>query len=122
MGEVPDFVTGFLIVDDGADGDFQDDVGTFATGFVGALAVASALGLVFGIEAEMHERVVALAGFHDDIAAFASVATGGASSGDEFLAAERQAARATVACFDSNCGFVDEHGSSLPAPAASLHL
>ena len=119
MGEVPDFVAGFLIVDDGADGDFQDNVGSFAPGFVGAFAVASALGLVFGIEAEMHERVVTLAGFHDDVAAFASVATGGASSGDEFLAAEGQAAVATVACFDSNCGFVDEHGSSRQSPVAS---
>ena len=113
MGEVPDFVAGFLIVDDGADGDFQDDVGAFATGFVGAFAVASALGLVFRIEAEMDERVVALAGFHDDVATFTSVATGGASSGDEFLAAEGQAAVATVACFDSNCGFVDEHGRAV---------
>ena len=108
-GEVPDFLAGFFVVDDGADRNFQDDVFAVAAGFVGAFAVASALGFVFGIEAEMDERVVALAGFHDDVAALAAVAAGGAAAGNEFLAAEGQAAVAAVAGFHSDFGFVDEH-------------
>ena len=108
-GEVRRLFAGLVVVDDGADGDFQDDVDAFAAGFVGAFAVASALGFVFGIEAEVDERVVALAGFHDDVAALAAVAAGRAAAGDELLAAEGQAAVAAVAGFDSDCGFVDEH-------------
>jgi hypothetical protein len=35
--------------------------------------VASALRLVLGIEAKVHQRIVTLAGFHDHVAAFATV-------------------------------------------------
>ncbi len=90
-------------------GTFRSDVDAFAAGFVGAFAVASALRLVFGIETEVDQRVVALAGFHDDVATLAAVAAGGASAGNELFAAKRETAVAAVAGFDSNCGFVDEH-------------
>ncbi len=60
-----------LVENDGADGHLQHDVVALTAGLVRAFAVASALGLVFGIEAEVHQRVVALAGFHDDVAAAA---------------------------------------------------
>ena len=56
-----------------------------------------ALGFVFGIEAEVHQRVVALAGFHDDIAAAAAVAAGRAAARHELLAPEGHAAVAAVA-------------------------
>ena len=78
-----------------------------------AFAVASALGFVFGIKAEMHERVVAFARFHPDVAALAAVAAGRTAAGDELFAAEGHAAVAAVAGFDSNYGFVDEHRCEL---------
>ena len=110
-GKVPDFLAGLLVVDDGADRDFQQNIHAFASGFVRAFAVASALRFVFRVEAEMDERVVALAGFHDDIATLAAVAAGRAAARDEFLPAEGEAAIAAVAGFDSDCGFIDEHWS-----------
>ena len=108
-GEVPDFLAGFFVVDDRAYRDFQSDVDALAAGFVGAFAVASAFGFVFGIEAEMDERVVALAGFHDDVATLAAVTARGAAAGNELLPAKGETAVAAVAGFHSDCGFVDEH-------------
>ena len=68
-----------------------------------------ALGLVFGIETEMHERVVALAGFHDDVAAFAAIAAGGSAARDKLLPPKGKAAVAAVTSFYADCGFVNKH-------------
>jgi hypothetical protein len=54
------------------------------------------------------ERVVALAGFHDDVAAAAAIAAGRTAARDELLAAEGHAAIAAVTGFHTNFGFVDE--------------
>ena len=110
MREVVHQLAGQLVIDDGADGNFQDDVLALAAGLVGAFAVTSALGLVFGIEAEVNQRVVALAGFHDDVAAMTAVAAGRSSARHELLAAKGHAAIAAVAGFDSNFCFINEHG------------
>src|SRR5215469_9115601 len=58
-------LTGLIVVDDSPDRNLQPHIGAFAAGLVGSFSVPSALGGVLGIEAEMHQRVVALAGFHD---------------------------------------------------------
>jgi hypothetical protein len=71
--------------------------------------VAPAFGRVFGIEAEVDQRVVALTGFQDHIAAASAIAAGRASARHKLLPAEGHAAVAAAAGFDSNCGFVDEH-------------
>ena len=107
--EVVDDVTGFFVDDEGADGNLEDDVVSVAAGAVGPHAVLAALGAMERIEAEVHEGVVALGGFHDDVATAAAVTTGGAATGDEFFAAEGHAAITTVTSFDSNFGFVDKH-------------
>ena len=57
----------------------------------------------------MHGRVVTLARFHPDVAAFAAVAAGRSAAWDVFLTTEGHAAVAAVAGFDSDFGFVDEH-------------
>ena len=110
MREVVHQFAGDFVVDDGADRNLQDDALALAAGLVGAFAVTAALGLVFGIEAEVHQRVVALAGFHDDVAAVPAVAARGPAARHEFLATEGHAAVAAVAGLDSNFGFVNEHG------------
>ena len=91
--------------------------GTFSTmlspsraGFVGALPVTPALGLVFGVEAEVDESVVALARFHYHVATMTAVATRRTSARYELLAPEGHAAIAAVASFHSNSCFVNEHG------------
>ena len=105
-----DLFSRFIVIEDGADGDFKEDVGTFFAGAIGAFAVASALCGVFRVEAEMHQRVVALAGFHDDVAATAAVAARRAAARDILLAPECEASVAAVASLYTNFGFIDEHG------------
>ena len=108
--EVMDQLTGFLIVERGADGDLKDDGFAIEAGAIGSHAVLAALRLVFGVVAEVNERVVLLGADHDDIAAPAAVAARGAAAGDELLTAEGHAAVAAVASFDPNFCFIDEHG------------
>src|SRR5258706_4459411 len=71
--EVVNHFAGFFVVQDRPDGNFQDDALTIAAGFLGAFAVASALSRVFGVKTEMHQRIVALPGFHPDFAALAAI-------------------------------------------------
>jgi hypothetical protein len=73
-----------------------------------ALAVAAPLAFVFGIEAEMQESIVVLAGHQYDVAAATAITAAGAAARDEFLAAERKTAVAAVAGFDGNDYFIDE--------------
>src|SRR6185312_6156515 len=109
-GKVVDFFSGFIVVKNGADGNFKEDVGTLFTGAIGAFAVASTLRRVFRIEAEVYQRVVTLAGFHDDVAAAAAVTARRASARDVLLAPEGEASVAAVAGLYANFGFIDEHG------------
>lgn len=109
MLEVVDEVAGFLVVDHCADGDLEDDVVSVATGAVGTHAVLAALGAMERVVAEVHEGVVALGGFHDDVAAAAAVSTGGAATRNEFFSAEGHTAVTTVTGFDPDFGFVDKH-------------
>jgi hypothetical protein len=95
--EIVHQLAGFVVVDDGSDRNLQHDPVAFGSGSVRALAVAPALRLVLRIEAEMHQRVVALAGFHQDIAATPAIAAPkGPPRGHELLPAESQAAVAAV--------------------------
>jgi hypothetical protein len=74
--------------------------------------VAAALGVVFGIEAEVDERVVTLAGFHDDVATAPAVSAGWSAPRHKFLTAKGHAAIPAVSGFYANFGFVDEHKRS----------
>ncbi len=82
--------------------------------------MASALGLVFGIEAEMNQRVVPLAGFHDHISALAAVAAGRAAARNIFFAAEGHAAVAAVPRLHSNFRLIDKHDAELALPRLSI--
>src|ERR1044071_8498488 len=119
-GELECLLASFVVVDDGADGNFQQHVAAVASGFVGAFAVPSALSFVLGIESEVHQRVVPLAGLHDDVAAFAAIAARRSPTRDKLLPPEGHAAVSAVASFDFDFGFVDEHGSQLAVPSTQL--
>ncbi len=110
-GEVVDELACVVVVKQGADGDVEDGVGTGGAGHVGAEAVAAALGLPLGVEAEVDEGVMGKRGAHEDVTAVAAVSAGGAAAGYEFFAAKGHGAVAAVAGFDSNSGFVDEHAA-----------
>ncbi len=112
VGEVVDELAGLVVVEKSADGDFEGGVFAGLTGAVGAEAVAAALGFVLGVEAEVDEGVVAEGGGHEDVAAVAAVAAGGAALGDEFFAAEGHAAVAAVAGLDADSCFINEHAVS----------
>ena len=109
VGEVVHSFAGVVVVDDGAHRHFQQDVFALASGAVGAFAVTPALRLVFGIEAEMHQRVVALAGLQDDVAAVAAVAARRSAARHKLLAAKGHAAIPAVARLHPNFCLVDEH-------------
>src|SRR5882757_2507653 len=98
-----------FVIHNRPDRNFQDDALTIAAGFFGAFTVPSTLGGVFGIEAEMDKRVVALAGFHPDVTTFTAVTAGWSSAWDEFFPPEGHTAVSAVAGLDSDFGFIDEH-------------
>src|SRR5947209_10253275 len=73
-GEIMHHRSGHIVIDNGANRHFEDDAFALLTGAVGALTMAPALRLVLRVISEMDQRVVPLAGFHDDIATTAAVA------------------------------------------------
>jgi hypothetical protein len=109
LREFEHFLPGFVIVHNRSDGNLQKDVATVASGFVRTFAVASAFRAVFGIEAEVHQRVVALAGFHGHVAAFAAITARRTAAGDELLPTKGHAAIAAVSRLDPNFRLIDKH-------------
>src|SRR6185437_10042134 len=81
----------------------------FAARAVRAFAVTAALGLVFRVVAKMDERIVALAGFKDHVAATAAIPAGRTAARNKFFAAKGHAAVASVARLDADPCFIDEH-------------
>src|SRR5439155_16342839 len=86
-----------------------------ATGLVGTFAMASTLGLVFRIETEVDQRVMALARLHDHVAAFPAVSPRRSAPWHKLFPAKRHAAVPAVPGFHANFGLVDEH-ENLRAP------
>jgi hypothetical protein len=74
-----------------------------------SFAVAASVGFEFAIVAVAQERVVVWIGFEVDAAAVTAVAAGGAAARHVFLAAEGDAAVATVAGLYEYFSFVDKH-------------
>ena len=104
-----DFFSGYFVVDDGADRNFQDDILPITASPVRAFAVASAFRVVLRIKSKVDQSIVPLAGFHNDVAAAPTISTRRASTGNIFLPPESNAAIATVTCFHPNFGLIDKH-------------
>src|SRR5438105_1008777 len=100
--EVVDLLSCLLVVDDCSHGNLEQDVCAFPASLVGAFAVTSALGFVFRIEAEVNQSVVALAGFHDAVAALAAIAARRPAARTKLLSTKR---KTTVAAADIQAGF-----------------
>ena len=109
VSEVVDELAGVVVVEQGADGNFEEGVLASEAGHIGAEAVAAALGLPLWVEAEVDQGVVGEGAGHEDVAAVAAVAAGGASAGDELFAPEGHAAIAAVASLYSNSCFINKH-------------
>src|SRR5581483_11121209 len=108
-GKVVDLFPRLIVVNNRSHWNLQNHVCTFTACLIGSLPVTAALGLVFWVEAEVHQRVVALAGFHDHVATFAAVASGRTAAGDKLLPSEGETAIAAVPRLDPNFRFVDKH-------------
>src|SRR5208283_4807871 len=108
--KIENLLARLLVVHNRSDWNLEQYVFALAAALVRAFAVASALRLVFGIEAEMHQRVMALAGFHNHVAAIAAVAARRPAAWNIFLATEGHAAIAAVTGLDPNFRFINEHG------------
>jgi hypothetical protein len=67
-----------------------------------------AFGVVFGVEAEMQERVVMLACDQDHITTVAAIAAARTATRDEFLPAEREATITSVAGFHGYDYFINK--------------
>ena len=84
---------------------------------VAAAARLAVLGAERALDAEVGQRVDAVARAQRDAAAVAAVAAVRAAEGHELLAAETHAAAAAVAGLDFDACFVDEfHGDCLSPP------
>jgi hypothetical protein len=64
---------------------------------------------MFGIKAEMEERVVVRAGFHDNIAAAAPIATARTTARHKLLTPERKTSVTAIAGLHGYRNFVNEH-------------
>ena len=115
LGEVVKRLTGFVVVDDCPNGDFDFQVVPVAAVAVAAFAVAASLGAKRVIEAEFQQGIFVDIRRDIDIAAVASVTAARTASRDKFFSAEGDAAMSAVSGFDCDFGFVDEHivGSAL---------
>ena len=109
LRKLESLLASLIVVHDRAHRNLENYVSTFAPCPVRAFAVAAAPCSVLRVETEMDERVVALARFHDHVAALAPVAAGGPATRHKLLPAEGHAAVSAVAGFDLNFGFIDEH-------------
>lgn len=108
LGEIVEEFASVPVVNNGTDGNLDDMVFARFAGFVRTFAVATALGGMFGIHAQVKESVVVSAAFKNDVAAVTAIAAAGTATRDEFLAPECRTAVTAVAAIDVDFGFVDE--------------
>jgi hypothetical protein len=71
--------------------------------------VLAPLRLIFGVKSEMDQGIVALARFHDHIAAMAAVAARRTPAWNVGLAAKGNASIPAVTSLNPNCCLIDEH-------------
>ena len=109
LRKVVDLLAGLLVIDDRAHRDFQYFFFAVASAAVGAFAMASAFAFVLRVETKVNQRVMALAGLQDNVAAMTAVAARRTAARNELLPAKGHASVAAVARFDLDDCFVNEH-------------
>src|SRR5262249_60994945 len=87
LRKIVDFLTSLVVIHNGSDRNLEDDAFAVTAGAVGAFGVASGFGVVFRVEAEVDQGVVALARFDDHVAGARGVASGRRAGGDDFFGA-----------------------------------
>jgi hypothetical protein len=113
LRKLKSLLTSLIVVHDRTDRNLKNDVPALAPCSVRTFAMPATFCSVLRIETKMHEGVVALARFHHDVAALAAITAGRPATRHKLLPAEGHAAVAAVAGFDSNFGFINEHGKAV---------
>src|SRR3979411_2468491 len=111
-GEVAQPLARVAVGDDGAEGHAQEGVLTGGTVLGRALAVLAALRRVVALVVKIEQGGDGGGGFEEDAPPVAAVAAVAPPARHIRLAAERDAARPTVAALDEDIDLVDEHGRS----------
>src|SRR3984957_15616519 len=126
LGHVGEHRAALLIEDLRPDRHFQNRVGAAAASAIATHAVHAGLGLEMLLVAKVDERVEAVGAFDHDVAAAPAVAAIGAAELDEFLAPERDRARAAVARANVDARLIKKLHSEQPvmgrAPVRSVRL
>src|ERR1700722_4973556 len=120
LKEIKNFLSGFFVVNNRSNRNLQEYIFALTAGLVRPFAVAAGPAFVLGIEAEVHQRIVTLTRFHDDVATLAAIASGRTSARNKFLAPEGHAAVAAVSGLHSNFGFINKHRCRLVVGRSSL--
>ena len=103
------FFSSFVVVQDRTYGNLQNDLFALASGSIRAFPMPAALSFIFGIEAEVHQSIVAFTRFHDYVAPFAAISARWTTSRNVLFPSESHATVSAIARFDSNFSLVDEH-------------
>src|ERR1019366_7216326 len=101
-------LSGVHVIDRSAHRHLQSLGVAIKPGAVGPHAVLAALRLVLRVIAELDQRVVAIGGHHDYVAAAPAVAARGSAAGHKLLTPEGHAAVAAVACLHANFCFINK--------------
>ena len=109
MGEIVEALAGGFVPDNRADGHLDFERCAFGAGALAAFPMASALRLVFRVEAELQQGIGVLAADHDHVAAAAAIAAAGAAARDVLLPAESEATVAAVAGLYEYSDFINKH-------------
>src|SRR5262245_4988633 len=107
--EIMHYLAGFFVVDDGSNRHGDLEVVAVAAMPIAAFSVTAAAGTKHVVEPKFQKRVFVGVRFEVDAAAIAAVTAARAASRDVLLPAECNASVTSVAGFDCDLGFVDEH-------------
>src|SRR5437867_319521 len=108
-GEVVELLSALGVVDHRADRRLELDRLPLVPAAVAALAMASALGFMLGVETEMQKGVLVLSGDQINVPAAASIAAARTAARNIFFPPESQTAISAVSGFYVDPDFVDEH-------------
>ena len=110
FSEIVNHLAGFVIVDDSTHRHRNREVFAVAAMPVAALAMTAAVGTKYMIKPEFQKCVFVRVRYEINAAAITAVTTAGSTFRDELFPTECNAPVTSVAGFDCDFGFVDEHG------------
>ena len=105
-------LAGFLVVDHGADGKFDDDGFAAASAAMGGAAVPAVFRLVVFPVTKIKQRCQPMGGGEDDVAAISAVAAVRPAARDKHFPPEAARSVAASPGFYKDLYFIDKHGKS----------